>query len=124
MDARQMVRAVFADPSRAFTVKLWDGSVLPAHVDRARGSTLVIHDASAVDLFLAPVSERRLAEAYIDQRVDVEGDLFALLTAGCAWSGPPLVPSVKALASRVVEAFNGSNGNGHLAVRPRGRRHG
>ena len=49
MDARQVARAIFADPSRAFTVKLWDGSTLPAHVDRARGSALVIRDEAAVE---------------------------------------------------------------------------
>ncbi len=121
MEALEVVRAIFADPSRAFTVKLWDGSTLPAYVDRAPGSALVLHDASAVDALLAPISEKRLAEAYIDSRIDVEGDLPGLLTAACVWSGPPLVPSVKALASRVVDALHSTNGD--LAARPHGRRH-
>ena len=67
MDSRQVACSVFGHPSRAFTVKLWNGSTLPAHFDRAPGSELVLRDADAVELFVPPVSERRLAEAYIAQ---------------------------------------------------------
>ena len=122
MDSLQVAHSVFGDPSRAFTVKLWDGSMLRADIDRAPGSELVIRDVGALELFVPPVSERRLAEAYIGERIELAGEPAALLEAAATWSGPPLVASVRALASRLIEAVHSNDDNG-LVARTNGRRH-
>ena len=119
MNSRQVASTVFGHPSRTFSVKLWDGSKLPAPFNRAPGSVLVLHAPEALDLFVPPISERRLAEAYIDERIDLEGEPTALLEAAASWTGPPLLPSLRALASRLLDAVytDGDNPAGRSGSR-------
>jgi len=64
---------------RNFTVRLWDGSILPPERGRRSRFTLVIRNPAAMrTLFLSP-NELMLGEAFMHGEIDVEGEL------GCAF---------------------------------------
>ena len=105
MNSRQVASTVFGHPSRTFSVKLWDGSKLPAYFNRAPGSVLVLHAPEA----LRSVRSRRFRNVAWPRPtstsvIDLEGEPTALLEAVASWTGPPLLPSLRALASRLLDA--------------------
>jgi cyclopropane-fatty-acyl-phospholipid synthase len=70
--AREFLEKLFPAP-RAFAIRLWDGSVVPAN-GRSR-FTLVLRDRGSLRrMFQRPV-ELSLGEAYLRREFDVEGDL-------------------------------------------------
>jgi len=120
MDHRRAAAALFDSPTRGFDVALWDGAVLPA----ARAATpgrLVLREPAGLDAFLAGRSELRLAEAFLDEAIDVEGDLAGLLEAAARWEGPRLTPTLAGAALGAL--VHGAAVAGGLAARPRGRLH-
>lgn len=75
--ARSAIAELFGSPtSRDFRVRYWDGSEDEAG-GPARRFTLVIRRPSGLRRMLLPPSETRLAEAFIRDDLDVEGDLEA-----------------------------------------------
>jgi cyclopropane-fatty-acyl-phospholipid synthase len=70
--ARAFLDRIFPAP-RDFSIRLWEGTVLPAGGSAA--FTLVVHDRGALRrMFQTPV-ELSLGEAYLRREFDVEGDL-------------------------------------------------
>lgn len=77
------LRDLFRAPPVAFALQLWDGTVFDfatAHGDsRPPRFRLVVRDAASVRQLLLRPDPLALAEAYIEGRLDVEGDLYAAL---------------------------------------------
>lgn len=62
-------------PPRAFGVRLWDGSELPA-VDRPVFSLILNHTGALRRMFTPPI-ELSLGEAFIHSDFDIQGDIFS-----------------------------------------------
>ncbi len=104
MDAIRLAAELFAGPSRRFAVRLWDGTELPPGRDEGLRGCVVLRDPRALESFVPPAAERRLAEAFMDGLVDLEGDASGLIEAAALWEGPRarlgLTAPVLALALR------------------------
>ena len=111
--------SIFSGPSRAFPVRLWDGTLLPPARDGGvRGQVVLRHPRALAALAPFP-SESRLAEAYLDGDVELEGDAVGLLVAAILWEGPPGGASLaRSLASIAVHRVAARAGAGAFA-RPR-----
>jgi len=74
------LKMIFANyPSRDFAIRLWDGSTLPQEMGQTRRFTLVINHPGALRKLLWNPTELGLAEAYVFEDFDIEGDLEAAL---------------------------------------------
>ncbi|HET7825097.1 MAG TPA: class I SAM-dependent methyltransferase [Anaeromyxobacter sp.] len=103
MTPERMAAELFSGPSRAFAVRLWDGTELPPARDEGVRGRLVLRHPRALEAFLPPAAELRLAEAFLDGLVDVEGDLVGTIEAASRWDGPR--PSLAALAPALALAL-------------------
>lgn len=76
--AREIVAELFG-PSRErfFAVRYWNGAEEPPGEGHRRRFTLVLHRPGALRRMLLPPTETRLAEAFLRDDFDVEGDLEA-----------------------------------------------
>jgi cyclopropane-fatty-acyl-phospholipid synthase len=72
------LRDVFSDLPREFAVRLWDGTVWEPDSGAAPRFTLVLRHPGAVRAMFWPPGELSLAEAYLYDDYDVEGDLEAV----------------------------------------------
>ena len=90
MDPISIVDRLFSHPTRRFAVQLWNGSVLAPRGPAEDGARVILRRPRALLALVPPVSERRLAEAFIQGDVDVQGDLVSLLEAASRWAGPDL----------------------------------
>jgi cyclopropane-fatty-acyl-phospholipid synthase len=124
MDPRRVAVEIFADASRAFPVRLWDGTELPPARDEGLRGRVVLRDERALEALVPPAAERRLAEAFMDGLVDLEGDAVGLIEAAAHWKGPraraPLAAPALALALRRALRRRGA---APLQARLRGRLH-
>jgi cyclopropane-fatty-acyl-phospholipid synthase len=122
MDPARTARAIFDSPTRAFEVRLWDGTPLPAARGGGPPARLVVRRPEALSAFLSRRSERRLAEAYLEEAIDFEGDVAGLLEAATQWEGPRLRANLAGAAlGALLRGAEGSEPG--LAARVRGRRH-
>lgn len=79
--AKELVERVFRDhPNKNFVVRLWDGSA----VEWGNGPdfTLVFRDAEAFQALMYSGNPAVFAEAYVDKRCDIEGDVCGAVTLG------------------------------------------
>ena len=79
--ARKRVEELFDQlypPPRAFGVRLWDGSELPA-VARPAFSLILNHPGALRRMFSLPV-ELSLGEAFISGDFDIAGDIFSIFS--------------------------------------------
>jgi cyclopropane-fatty-acyl-phospholipid synthase len=60
-----------------FAVRLWDGTNWSPDPSRTPRLTLVVRSPAALRRLIRPGSEIALAEAYLSNELDVEGDIFA-----------------------------------------------
>jgi cyclopropane-fatty-acyl-phospholipid synthase len=124
MDRERLATELFRSSSRAFAVRLWTGVELPPEREPGVRGCVVLRDPGVLEEFLPPASEARLAEAFIDGRLELEGDLVALVEAAARWEGPrprlALAPSLLALAGRRALRRREAT---RLAARLRGRQH-
>jgi len=124
MDRARIASDLFASDSRSFAVRLWDGTVLPPARDAGVCGTLVLRTPRALDALLPPAAERRLAEAFLDGALDLEGDTIGLIEAAARWTGPRArlslaLPALSAWARRTLRRARPAP----LEARIRGRRH-
>ena len=75
------VLSVLLPQERAFDVRFWDGSVLPAPRQPAR-ATVVLNSAYALDRMLRFPLDRHLGEAYLRGDYDIEGDVGTVTSIG------------------------------------------
>jgi cyclopropane-fatty-acyl-phospholipid synthase len=125
MDLARAAAEMFADPSRTFPVRLWDGTLLHPHPGGApvRGC-LVLASRRAVAALLPPASERRIAESFLAGDIELEGDAIALLEAAGLWRGPRLTaPMAPALAAALAASALTFPSRKSLAARLRGALH-
>jgi cyclopropane-fatty-acyl-phospholipid synthase len=124
MEPARIASELFSSASRSFAVRLWDGRVLPpARDDGVRGA-IVLTDPRALEAFLPPAAEHRLAEAFLEGLIDLDGDAIRLLEAAARWEGPRpsaalLAPVLEVLLRRALRR----DGRGPLEARLRGGRH-
>ena len=124
MDLVRATTQLFASGAREFPVRLWDGTTLaPSRPSGVRG-TLVLTTPRALDAFLPPTTELRLAEAYLDGALELEGDAVGIIEAATRWEGPPpgagaLWALVKLAARRALSRMARPSGIARL----RGRTH-
>ena len=123
MDPVRLATILFSSDSRTFAVRLWNGALLPPARDAGVRGTVVLRVPEAIEAFLPPAAERRLAEAIIEGAIELEGDAIGLIEAGARWSGPRPVPSLAlpALAALARGALRA--GLPGLEARFRGRLH-
>lgn len=124
MNYLRLARRIFDSPTRAFPVRLWDGETLPPARDEGVRGTVALRAPRALEALVPPAGERRLAEACIDGRIDLEGDAIGLVEAAARWEGPVLGPRVvlPALALALRRALRREPA-ARLSARLTGRRH-
>ena len=76
---RRVVERVFRGYTGSLGVRLWDGIVISLGRDSPL-ATIVVHNAKLLRELAWRPDPLRLAEAYFFGEIDVEGDLYALLT--------------------------------------------
>ncbi len=123
MSPEALAAELFSGPSRGFGVRLWNGAELPASQGAVQGR-VVLRDPEVLDALLPPASELRLAEAFLDGRLELEGDAIGLLEAAERWPGPPLGPRLAAhAAARVLRRALRRRRPAPLAAALDGERH-
>jgi cyclopropane-fatty-acyl-phospholipid synthase len=116
----------FAAPP--FAIRFWDGSVLPSGKGERDGPTLLVRDPRALAQLLHEPSEIGLTRAWVEQSLDVEGDLEPVLAARNCYSGLRLTVlerawlAVAALRTAGVGVLRRPPAPG-IEARPRGPRH-
>lgn len=124
MDMRRVAAAVFDSDSRTFAVRLWDGTPLPPARDGGVRGAVVLRAPAALDALVPPAAERRLAEAVLDGRIELEGDAIGLLEAAARWSGPrPHASLAAGIAAALVRRSLRALGPAPLQARLHGGRH-
>jgi cyclopropane-fatty-acyl-phospholipid synthase len=74
--ARKLVNRLFRDhPTKRFAVRLWDGTEIAWRPER--DFTLVVHDAATFGSLVLSHAPAAFAEAYVDGRLGIEGDVDA-----------------------------------------------
>ena len=63
---------------REFAVRLWDGSELPAEIEKPRFTLVLKHPGALRRMFRSMDSDLSLGEAYVYDDFDIEGDLNAV----------------------------------------------
>lgn len=97
---RKLLKELFADSTSAEVgVRMWDGTCWPD--DRPRRATIALNHPGALRRMLIPGNEVILAEAYLYDDFDIEGDIESVLVAA-----EPLSKSELGLANRVRLARN------------------
>jgi cyclopropane-fatty-acyl-phospholipid synthase len=117
MTPERIAAELFSGPTRAFAVRLWNGTELPPARDEGVRGRLVLRDARALEALLPPAAELRLAEAFLDGLLDIEGDAIAVLEAASRWDGPRpgLALAAPALALLVRRTLRGKRRGEHEA---------
>lgn len=67
-----------AYPARDFAVRLWDGTTWDAEVGQPTRFTLVLQHPGSLRRMFLPPTELKMAEAYIYNDIDIEGDICAI----------------------------------------------
>ncbi len=124
MDPVRVASDLFASESRTFPVRLWDGTLLPPARDAGVLGTVVLRSPQALDAFLPPAVERRLAEEIIEGTIDLEGNAIDLVEAAAHWSGPRATAALvgPALSAWARTALRRRRSHA-LEARVRGRSH-
>lgn len=113
-------------PVRTFAVRLWDGTVWKPDEGERKHCVLVLRRPEALRQMLLPPTELSLAEAYIFDDVDIEGDIFAVYPLADQllqrrWSVREKLHLAR-LLRRLPSPDRGHNGH-HRAAVLTGRRH-
>lgn len=76
-----IIEAIFGGyQPRDFAVRLWDGTEWPSEPGQPTRFTLVLRHPGALRAMFLPPSQIRLAEAYIYDDFDIEGDIEAIFS--------------------------------------------
>ena len=108
MSAREALEALLGPPgTRAFAVRLWDGTVEPAagEPEHAPPFTLVVRRPGALRRTFLPPSELAMVEAYLRDDLDIEGDLVAGSLLGDALARRLSSPAALMRAARALLAL-------------------
>jgi cyclopropane-fatty-acyl-phospholipid synthase len=124
MDPVSVACRLFDSPSRPFAVHLWNDADLPAAREAGVRGRLALRHPRALDAFFPVPTERRLAEAYLDGLLDLEGDAVALVESAARWEGPrrPIALAPHALAVALGRLVRPS-GPAAAAAALHGRKH-
>ena len=85
-----VLERTFGTLAAALRVRLWDGTEVRIGTGEA-AFTLVVRDRATFRQVFGTTRTQVLAEAFVDNRIDVEGDLFAALRLAARLEGyvPP-----------------------------------
>src|SRR6266849_5424361 len=120
MDSKTLAVQLFSDRSRAFSVELWDGSLVPPAHDARLGRVQFKSEAALNSLL--PPSEERIAEAFISGEIELVGDSIGLLEAAARWHGPPIKSQLRLLLPAWRRILR-TSAAGALSARLRGQTH-
>jgi cyclopropane-fatty-acyl-phospholipid synthase len=124
MDPVRIASDLFDSESRSFAVRLWNGAVLPPRRDEGIRGTVVLRTERAVEALLPPAAEVRLAEAFLDGALELEGDAIGLIEAAARWTGPrPSLSTVLPALALVARRALRREPRAPLEARMRGRLH-
>jgi len=82
----------------AFSVRLWDGWSWSSSANQRPACTIVVSSPKALSSLIARPNQVTLGEAYINEELEVEGDLFSVFAVG-----EHLINRVPNLGQRVIE---------------------
>ena len=77
---RNVLTKIFKDHPRDFNVRIWDGRLISW--SQAPRFTLVFHDKAAFKRIILSGDALVLGEAFIENKFDIEGDIFAAVKLG------------------------------------------
>ena len=100
-------------PERAFSVRLWDGSLIdPTGSNTMSRFTLCLNHPAGAASLLARSSVQTIAEAFIGGLVEVEGDLMAAMRFG------ETLPPIAGTGGRLLSALAGLRARVAVATKP------
>ena len=101
MDPRSLMQTVLSGNNRPFGVRLWDGTQLsPIPADGV--PVLVVAHEHGAGAF-SPPTEEKIAEAFLEGDLEVEGDLVDFIERVSSWPGPETIPAATLAAGLVAE---------------------
>ena len=74
--AQSILERLFRNASFGFAARLWDGTRVHLGAPSSEAFTLVFRDPRTFRRLVLRPNTRRFAEAFVEARVDVDGDLF------------------------------------------------
>jgi len=101
MDGRSLLETVLAGSNRPFGVRLWDGRQLSPIPGPGVPVLVVTHEHGASAF--SPPTEEKIAEAFLQGDLDVEGDLVDFLERVSSWPGPETLPAAALAVGLVAE---------------------
>ena len=101
MDPRSLMETVLSGSNRPFGVRLWDGTQL-SPIPAPGVPVLVIAHEQGASAF-SPPTEEKIAEAFLQGDLDVDGDLVDFVERVSAWPGPETLPATALAAGLVAE---------------------
>lgn len=93
-----------------FTVRLWDGTVIPAQKDAAPAFQVTINDPGVIRDMFFPPGELKTTESFFTGRIDIEGDLICAIESAQAMLLPKLNVASLLTMLRLVLALPSSGG--------------
>jgi len=101
MDGRSLLETVLAGSNRPFGVRLWDGRQLSPIPGPGVPVLVVTHEHGASAF--SPPTEEKIAEAFLQGDLDVEGDLVDFIERVSSWPGPETLPAAALAVGLVAE---------------------
>ena len=87
--ASDILQRVFGGAATGFAFRLWDGTLVPLG-RTAPVCTAVVHRAETFIRLIQDPTPLNFAEAYVEGAIDLEGDLFAVMSVANAMEELPV----------------------------------
>ncbi len=98
-----------------FSIRLWDGTTIPAAPGQPNRFTMVLTRPDALYRMMVPPSKRAAAEAYVNGDLEIEGDFIAGVDVVRRLSRKLSLGDVAAVVPSVLRLKQSDNGRGQLA---------
>lgn len=103
-DYRAVITSLLNEPTRTFTVELWDGSTLPPREREPSVDRVILRTPEVAACLIPPVTETEIADAFIHDKIDITGNTIAVVEQAARWEGPPLTLGVlRGMAGGLVD---------------------
>lgn len=124
LDYRATLESLLDDPTRAFTVELWDGSTLPPRDGQPTVDRVILRAPEVATCLFPPVTETDIAKAFIRGDIEIAGDTVSVVEQAARWRGPPLrLSAIGGMAKRLADGLLHHRRSDALRARLRGRTH-
>ena len=99
--------------ARDFAIRLWDGTTWDAEVGQPTRFTLVLQHPGALRRMFLPSTELKLAEAYIHNDIDIEGDICAIYPLAEYFAEMQWTMAQKLRFGRLLHSLSGEKAEWH-----------